>query len=88
MGTGGSRYGAGRPGWRRKCEHYLRFDVRNLHRVTRLRPGRLGWQWTRDGEQIAISGDRGIGSFALGADADVQSFTVYRVTGISGAVAV
>jgi hypothetical protein len=28
MGTGGSRYGAGRHGWRRKCESYQCFDIR------------------------------------------------------------
>ena len=32
---GGSRYRAGRPGWRRKCENMLRFDVRTLfHRMS------------------------------------------------------
>ena len=26
MGTGGSRYVVGRPGWRQKCEHTLMLD--------------------------------------------------------------
>ena len=47
MGTGGSRYGAGRPGWHVKAEHCLRLDVRTLarHGVLR-RTGYLGWHWT------------------------------------------
>ncbi len=47
MGTGGSRYGAGRPATHRKAEHCLRLDVRHWHREGALRPGRSGtWQWT------------------------------------------
>src|SRR5215831_3574793 len=55
MGTGGSRYGAGRPGWRRKCEHLLGLDVRALARRGRLVPGMyFSWAWSRGGE---LSGD-------------------------------
>ena len=51
MGTGGSRYGAGRPGWRRKCEHLLALDVRVLARRGRLTPGMsYSWAWSRGGE--------------------------------------
>jgi len=51
MGTGGSRYGAGRPGWRRKAENCLRLDVRRLKACNVLTSGAWhGWQWTRDGE--------------------------------------
>jgi hypothetical protein len=51
MGTGGSRYGAGRPGWRRKCEHLLALDVRVLARRGRLSPGMsYSWAWSRGGE--------------------------------------
>jgi hypothetical protein len=51
MGTGGSTYGAGRPGWRRKCEHLVSLDIRQLHRRRLLRPGSIfGWYWNRDGE--------------------------------------
>lgn len=54
MSRGGHRYGAGRPGWRRKCEHMLRIDVRQLQRKGRLAAGQsFGWYWSRDGEQIA-----------------------------------
>jgi len=53
-GYSGSRYGAGRPGWRRKCEHMLRFDVRRLSRDGLLSSGRsFSWSWSRDGEQTA-----------------------------------
>lgn len=57
MGTGGSRYGAGRPGWRRKCENMLRFDIRHLSRKGRLAAGQwYSWYWSRDGERIATIG--------------------------------
>lgn len=47
MGTGGSRLGAGRPGWRRKCEQSLPLDVRVLHRHGRLQAGGVfPWRWT------------------------------------------
>jgi hypothetical protein len=55
---GGSRSGAGRSGWRRKCEYSLPLDVRRLHRKRLLSPGSsCGWHWSRDGERI---GDIGI----------------------------
>ena len=51
MGTGGSRWRAGRPGWRRKCEHLLGLDVRRLAREGRLCPGStFGRHWSRGGE--------------------------------------
>jgi hypothetical protein len=51
MGTGGSRYGAGRPGWRRKCEHSLPLDIRRFRQCGRLSPVQhFGWRWTCDGE--------------------------------------
>jgi hypothetical protein len=57
MGTGGCRYGAGRPGWRRRCEFSLPLDVRRLHQRGHLRPGsQFGWHWTRDGEEIGSIG--------------------------------
>jgi len=59
MGTGGMRYGAGRPALLGKAEHCLRLDVNRWHRSGVLRSGSCGaWQWTnRDtGEQTgAIS---------------------------------
>ena len=51
---GGYRYNAGRPGWRRKCEHKLRFDIRVLHRKGRLAAGQyFSWYWSRDEERVA-----------------------------------
>lgn len=47
MARGGSRYGAGRPGWKLKAEHSLALDVRRMHRAGGLRSGALGsWKWT------------------------------------------
>jgi hypothetical protein len=51
MGSGGSRYAAGRPGWRRKCEQSLPLDIRRLRRKGPFHPGsEFGWHWTLDGE--------------------------------------
>lgn len=51
MGTGGARYGAGRPGWRRKCEYSLPLDIRRLQRRGLLRCGSVfGWHWSADDE--------------------------------------
>lgn len=53
MGTGGSRYGAGRPGWRRKCEQSMPFDIRKVARCGRLTPGQYySWHWSSDGERV------------------------------------
>lgn len=49
MGTGGSRHGAGRPGWKRKCEQLVSLDIRRLMRAGYTQPGvyaRGTWQWT------------------------------------------
>ena len=46
MGRGGSRYGAGRPGWHVKAEHCLRLDVRKLARHKVLAGGMFSWRWT------------------------------------------
>jgi hypothetical protein len=54
---GGNRYGAGRPGRRRKCEYALPFDIRRLRRIGRLSAGQsFGWRWSRDGEEFASIG--------------------------------
>lgn len=54
MAKGGSRYGAGRPGWKRKAEASLAFDVRQLARKGRLTPGWFSWHWTntQTGEKL------------------------------------
>lgn len=64
MGSGGSRYGAGRPGWRRKCEQLLGLDIRKLARAGYFRAGvfargRWQWTWSHSGEP---SGNVGIES--------------------------
>ncbi len=51
MGTGGSRFGAGRPGWKMKAEQSLPLDVRAFHRRGILQPGSIcsgswSWMWT------------------------------------------
>lgn len=47
MSRGGSRSGAGRRGWRRKIEHCLRLDMRQLSRSGLLDIGRqFAWRWT------------------------------------------
>lgn len=53
MGTGGSRNGAGRPGWRRKCEYLPSLDARTLSRQGRLSPGiYFSWSWSRGDEPV------------------------------------
>ena len=51
MGTGGTRCGAGRPGYRLKAEHTLKVDIRLWRKGGYLVNGRsFNWQWTRCGE--------------------------------------
>jgi len=64
MGTGGMRYGAGRPGHRAKAEQLQQVDIRIWRRGGYLRPGRsFSWSWNRGGEP---SGS--IGVVVWGAD--------------------
>lgn len=59
MGTGGMRWGAGRPATHVKAEHCRRIDVRRWSREGLLWPGRTGtWQWTcgETGERLASIG--------------------------------
>lgn len=65
MGTGGSRYGAGRPATHVKAEHCRRIDVRRWQREGILQAGRAGaWQWSdpNTGKQAAAIGYRANGS--------------------------
>lgn len=48
MGTGGSRYGAGRPWWKRKAEQSQVFDVRQVAAKGILRPGAFSWHWSNN----------------------------------------
>jgi hypothetical protein len=59
MGTGGERYGAGRPGWRRKCEYSLPLDIRQLVKRKLLMPGlTYGWNWSSGTEPAGSVGVR------------------------------
>lgn len=55
MGTGGSRYGAGRPAYRRTAEIYRKLDIRRISRTGCIKPdNRFGWQWRNDeGDEVA-----------------------------------
>lgn len=69
MSRGGWRYGAGRPASHAKTSHYLRLDVRVLHRKALLTPGAsFSWQWSRDGGQVASIGVRVMGSYSVHLD--------------------
>jgi hypothetical protein len=55
-------YGSGRPGYKRKAEHLRSLDVNRLFKAGHLKQGHQGgWQWTRDGEQVASIGTKGDG---------------------------
>ena len=59
MGRGGSRCGAGRPGWLVKAEHCRSVDARRWQREGILNPGQFGaWVWTETdtGKQMASIG--------------------------------
>jgi len=69
MGTGGSRYGAGRPASYVKAEHCKSIDIRRWAREGVLAAGRAGcWVWrnSETGERTGIIGYRCLGhSLAL-----------------------
>lgn len=52
MSRGGSRHGAGRPGYRPKAEHLRRVDIRTWRKSGHLaRAGAFRWYWLLDGER-------------------------------------
>lgn len=61
MGRGGSRYGAGRPGYRLKTSSCLRLDVRHLAREKSLGRSYVVWSWSSGGAQASTIGIRGQG---------------------------
>jgi hypothetical protein len=68
MGTGGMRYGAGRPGYRAKAEQLQRVDIRVWRRGGYLNAGRsFSWSWNRGGEPTGSIGVlvHGVDSLAL-----------------------
>ena len=57
MGTGGSRYGAGRPGHKLKAEATKRIDIRRWQRECKLKAGgSFTWAWTCNGEPVGNIG--------------------------------
>lgn len=59
MGTGGMRYGAGRPAMHVKAEHCKQLDVQRWHRQGVLQAGSFGsWTWSNSatGERVASIG--------------------------------
>jgi hypothetical protein len=57
MGTGGARWGAGRPGYRLKAEQTLKVDLRIWRKLGYLVNGSaFAWQWSRGGEVTANIG--------------------------------
>lgn len=78
MGTGGSRYGAGRPGWRRKCEQSMAFDIRQIARRGLLDAGNcFAWHWSSGGDPVGsvsvrVESDRVILSYQRTSDGESQ----------------
>jgi hypothetical protein len=59
MSRGGSRHGAGRPGWRAKVQHLRALRVAGLARGGYLRPSvAFTWEWWREGALVASIGAR------------------------------
>jgi hypothetical protein len=78
MAKGGSRYGAGRPGYKATAESLQRVDVRLWARKGYLRRDSerwFSWQWTCNGEPsgsigVRASGERVVLSYRLRAHGD------------------
>lgn len=57
MGTGGMRYGAGRPSYKVKAEHLQRVEIGRWHRGGYLRAGQsFTWSWHRGDEPTGSIG--------------------------------
>lgn len=56
---GGSRLGAGRPGWHLKAEQCRRIDIRRFKRENMLKPGSWTWSWW-DSETGKVTASIGI----------------------------
>lgn len=68
MGKGGSRYGAGRPGWRIKAEDCVKIDVRGRHRWGGFEPGDYGTMHLRKGKTVRYRVDDDAGALTLTHD--------------------
>lgn len=80
MGTGGSRYGAGRPGWRLKAEQTRALDVQRFAAENMLRFGAWTWQW-RDPDSGAVKSSIGVtgGPDSLRLDFQVDGVPALQV---------
>lgn len=86
MGSGGMRYGAGRPAFKGKAEACMRLDVRHLARRRALAPGSSGsWSWTvtRTGEEVGSIGYRMeagalVLSYSINGDPRTQRVPILR----------
>ena len=66
MGSGGSRFGAGRPAYRAKAEQLQRVEIGRWHRGGYLREGAsFTWSWNRGGEPTGSIGVRVFGPDSL-----------------------
>jgi hypothetical protein len=74
MGTGGSRYGAGRPGYRLKAESAQRIDVRDFARRGLLKAGWFSWSWHRGDEPTGSIGVRVHDKYSLALEYRVQDY--------------
>jgi hypothetical protein len=74
MGTGGSRYGAGRPGYRLKAESAQRIDVRDFARRGLLKAGWFSWSWHRGDEPSGSIGVRVHDGCLLALEYRVQDY--------------
>ena len=72
MGTGGMRFGAGRPSHKVKADHLLRVEIGRWHRGGYLHAGRsFSWSWHRGDESTG-----NIGVLVHGADSLALQFMV------------
>lgn len=86
MGTGGMRFGAGRPAYKGKAEACLRLDVRDLARRGLLYAGVSGnWAWSnsRTGERTgtisySIEEDAAVLTYAIDGEPKVQWVPILR----------
>lgn len=68
MGKGGSRWGAGRPGWHVKAEACVKLDVRALQRMGGFEPGDYGTWYLRDRKAVHYRVDDDADALTLNHD--------------------
>jgi hypothetical protein len=73
MGTGGTRYGAGRPGYKVQSGQVLSIDVRDIARRGHIdRSAAFSWRWTR--------GDEPMGNIGITVQARTALTLTYCIT--------